>query len=71
MIDCIYLYRSHSGWRWRIRDSRNGRIIAASTEAYRDRKAALRNLNRVTRSNFAVPIRSRSPTFSWACENRN
>lgn len=47
MKTIIRVYR-RKGWRWQMRDARNGRIIGASTEAYMRRSSCLRNLERVT-----------------------
>ena len=47
MKTIIRLYRSR-GWRWQMRDARNGRVIGASTEAYMRQSSCLRNLERVT-----------------------
>lgn len=44
----ITIYRDAAGeWRWSLK-ARNGRIVGASTESYRGRGGALRNLERVT-----------------------
>ena len=47
MKTIIRLYRSR-GWRWQMRDARNGRVIGASTEGYMRQSACVRNLFRVT-----------------------
>lgn len=47
MKTVIRVYRS-KGWRWQMRDARNGRVIGASTEAYMRQSSCLRNLERVT-----------------------
>lgn len=48
MIIRINVYKDFRGeWRWTLR-SRNQRIIGASTEGYKKRAAALRNLRAVT-----------------------
>ena len=47
MKTIIRVYRSR-GWRWQMRDARNGKIIGASTEAYMRQAACLNNLERVT-----------------------
>lgn len=64
----VKLYRRDGLWRWRIRDS-NGVIIGASSEAYRKRSMALRNLNRITRlmgrQSFALPKKTRLHEFDW------
>lgn len=41
------IYKSRGQWRWRMKD-RNGKIIGASTEAYRRLKDCRANLKRVT-----------------------
>lgn len=43
----VTLYRTSGGWRWRIA-ARNGRIVGASTEAYRRRDGAEANLQMIT-----------------------
>jgi uncharacterized protein YegP (UPF0339 family) len=45
---------TNAGWRWTIR-ARNGRIVGASSEAYRNRSASFRNLNTVTGLSFYMP----------------
>lgn len=47
MKTIIRVYRFR-GWRWQMRDAKNGRVIGASTEAYVRQAACLRNLERVT-----------------------
>lgn len=47
MKTTIRVYR-RNGWRWQMRDARNGRVIGASTEAYVRRAACIANLDRVT-----------------------
>jgi len=54
MKTTIALYRTGSGWRWQMRDARNGRIIGAATEGYDRRAACLKNLERVSGYTFAV-----------------
>ena len=51
MKTIIRVYRD-DGWRWQMRDARNGRVIGASTEAYVRQSACLRNLERVTGAHF-------------------
>lgn len=46
MIVILTLYRSR-GWRWRM-TARNGKVIGSSTEGYRRRCDAARNLLIVT-----------------------
>lgn len=41
------IWRAPDGWRWRLL-ARNGRIIGASSEAYRTRAGAMANFERVT-----------------------
>lgn len=45
--DGITVYPVRNGWRWR--HYRKGRIVHASTEAYRDRKKCILNLIAATR----------------------
>lgn len=45
---------TNAGWRWTIR-ARNGRIVGASSEAYRNRSACFQNLNTVTGLSMAMP----------------
>lgn len=49
MKTIIKVYKRH-GWRWQMRDARNGKIIGASTEpnGYTRQAACLKNLERVT-----------------------
>jgi uncharacterized protein YegP (UPF0339 family) len=47
MKTLVELYKSKSGWRWRMTDCRNKKIIGASTEGYRRRVDAVKNLNRI------------------------
>jgi uncharacterized protein YegP (UPF0339 family) len=42
----LKLYVRTGGWRWTLR-ARNGRIIGASTQAYKRRADAFRNIKRV------------------------
>lgn len=65
-INCIKLYRTPNGWRWRITDARSRKIIAASTEAYTKRINALANLRRVTGKYLAIPGKGRGISYSWA-----
>lgn len=53
----LYRTRPHRGsarharrsqWRWRLTDARNNRVLAASSEGYRDRADLVRNIARVT-----------------------
>lgn len=43
----IELYLSRGQYRWRMKSAKNGKIIGASTESYKRRIDALKNLNRV------------------------
>ena len=43
----VEVYKKGGQWRWRMRDRRNGKTIGASTEAYKRRIDAIRNLQRV------------------------
>lgn len=43
----VFFFRGVTGWRWRLR-ARNGRIIGASSEAYRVRARAIDNFIQVT-----------------------
>jgi uncharacterized protein YegP (UPF0339 family) len=43
----VELFKMPKGWRWRMTDARNGKIIGASTESYSRRIDAVRNLDRV------------------------
>jgi uncharacterized protein YegP (UPF0339 family) len=47
MKTIVELYKSKSGWRWRMTDYRNHKIIGASTEGYKRRVDAIKNLNRI------------------------
>ena len=40
------VYRSKNGWRWRLW-SRNGRIVAESGEAYKQRAAAIKGCEHI------------------------
>jgi len=44
----VYRVAKLHGWRWQMRDARNGRVIGASTEDYARQAACLKNLERVT-----------------------
>ncbi len=46
----VELYLSKGQYRWRMRDFRNHKIIGASTESYKRKVYAVRNLNRVGRA---------------------
>lgn len=46
--DSIRVYEAADGWRWTVRAAGNHEVIAASTEAYTDRRGAVTNLERVT-----------------------
>lgn len=51
------LYPDRSGaWRWRIR-SRNGRIVAASGEAFSSKRAALRAIVSLRRAMFREALK--------------
>jgi len=43
----VELYKSKGQWRWRMTDARNGKIIGASSEGYKRKVDAVKNLNRV------------------------
>ncbi len=43
----VELYKSGEHYRWRMRDFRNHKIIGASTEGYKRKVYAVRNLARV------------------------
>jgi hypothetical protein len=45
----IKLFKTKTGWRWRMTDEANGKVIGASTQGYSRRIDAVRNLNRVAR----------------------
>lgn len=64
MKTTITLYISNDGWRWRMTDARNGRIIGASTEAYARRSACLANLARVTGCQFVIGTRERKDSYT-------
>ncbi|HEX2242997.1 MAG TPA: hypothetical protein VHK27_07060 [Gammaproteobacteria bacterium] len=57
----VYLSR-RDGWRWRIRI--NGRIIYASSEAYKSRSMAIRNLAVITGIAFEWPTYIRG-NLAW------
>lgn len=63
MKTIIRLYRSR-GWRWQMRDARNGRVIGASSEAYQRRAACLANLWRVTGASVRVGTRERKAIYT-------
>lgn len=71
MITLITLYRWGKNWRWRMHDKHSGNVIGASTEGYRKRIDALKNLNRVTRARlpkgrvFAARPGSTQREFHW------
>ena len=51
-----YVYRdSHNQWRWKLKAS-NGRIIADSAEAYRNRQDCLNGIALVRRSSNAAIV---------------
>ncbi len=43
----LTLWRSQTGWRWRLK-AKNGRVLAASTEAYTQKYKALLNIHDAT-----------------------
>lgn len=43
----VQIYKSRGAWRWRMTDFLNRKIIAASSEGYRRRIDAVKNLRRV------------------------
>ena len=43
-MKALRVYRAKDGWRWKL-VARNGRIVAASSEAFVDKRGAERNLN--------------------------
>ena len=45
----VSIYRSKDGWRWRVK-GKNGRIVAASSEAFVSAYNARRNLRAVLRA---------------------
>lgn len=63
MKTIIRLYRSR-GWRWQMRDARNGRIIGASSEAYQRRAACLANLQRVVGVPMRIGTRDRKGSYA-------
>lgn len=48
----ITIYRTKGEWRWRLK-SKNGRIVAASSEGFKTRAGCVRNLV-LTRDMLAV-----------------
>ena len=65
MKTIIRVYRS-KGWRWQMKNARNGRIIGASIESYVRPSACLRNLERVTGILVRSPWR-RINDREWIC----
>lgn len=65
MITKVTLYRWGRNWRWRMVDGRSRKIIGASTEGYRKRSDALKNLNRVTSSTLVVEKDATGRVFQW------
>ena len=53
MKTIVELYKRNGQWRWRMRDYRNKKIIGASTEGYKRRVDAIKNLNRIGEVNYA------------------
>lgn len=45
----LTIYKTATGWRWRVK-ARNGRIVAASSEAFASRFNAQRNLRATLRA---------------------
>lgn len=65
MLTTIVLYRHGKNWRWRLIDDRSKKIIGASTEGYRRRIDALKNLRRVTCYAYSVPKKATARIFKW------
>lgn len=63
MNTTIAIYRTGEGWRWQMRDARNGRIIGASSEGYVRRAACLANLARVTGCEIVIGTRERKYNY--------
>lgn len=50
----IAVYKDAKGeWRWKIQSS-NNRVIAASSESYKNRKDAVKNLNSILSINLTI-----------------
>jgi uncharacterized protein YegP (UPF0339 family) len=64
MNTTIAIYRTGEGWRWQMRDARNGRIIGAATEGYSSRKACLANISRVVGHEIVVKSRNRDNRYT-------
>jgi len=70
-INVIILERTERRqWRWRVKDGRGGKILAASSESYRRRKDAHANLQRVTGEVLEIPGSGRGISYSWAVRAR-
>lgn len=68
----VKLYRSPSGWRWRVRDKFNRKILAASTEAYHNRAEACMNYKRMTGFDlYPGLVKSRLRCFAWLREEHD
>ena len=63
MKTTITIYRARFLWRWTMTDTRNGRIIGASSEGYAKRKACLANLVRVTGCEIVIGTRERKCNY--------
>ena len=63
MKTTITIYRARFRWRWTMTDTRNGRIIGASSEGYAKRKACLANLVRVTGCEIVIGTRERKYNY--------
>jgi len=56
----LQFYKSASGWRWRLRAA-NGKIIGASTEAYRHGKNCVKNFVFLTGYGFNEKFALKTP----------
>jgi uncharacterized protein YegP (UPF0339 family) len=43
----VEVYRARGNWRWRIKDAVNSKILGASSEGYKRRIDAIKNIERV------------------------
>lgn len=58
----LVMYKAPSGWRWYLR-AKNRRTVAASTEGYRHRADAIKNLHDA--AGIAVGVRGRESRYRW------
>lgn len=70
MKNVVKIYVRRKEWRWSMADKRNGRIIGASTESYKNRHQAINNLKRVTGISYVPALGYGTKEFTFEFQRR-